>query len=142
MTRDEVAAFKDRLKLINARPIKKIAEARLRKKAKTEKRWQKIAARVDDVAQEEGGSTGDKVRRMEALMRKKDKRSIRGDRKYFVTRKGGGIDEVRRKKGSKKPGGLSVQVDKRLKKDKRGRKVADKNTKKRSSTTNKRRRGT
>ena len=142
VTKAEVSVFKDRLKAINARPIKKIAEARQRKKAKTEARWEKIQKKMDDVSKEEGGSVGDKMRKMESLMRKKDKRSIRGDRKYFVTKKGGGIDEVRRKKGSKAVGGLTVQVDKRLKKDKRGAKVAAKKGKKRAATANKRKRGT
>ena len=140
VTRDEVQGFKDRLKAINARPIKKVMEARRRKKVKTEKRWEKIAKKVDEVSREEGGSVGEKVRRMEALMRKKDKRSIRGDRKYFVTKKGGGIDEVKRKKGTK-TGGMTVQVDRRLKKDKRGTKAADSRGKKKSTTANKRRRG-
>ena len=149
VSRSEVDEYKERLKAINARPVKKIAEARMRKKAKMERRWTKIAKKVSDLQQQDGaevaeggggGSMGEKLKRMESLMRKKDKRSKRGDRRYVVTGRGGGGQEVRRKKGSGKPGGLTVSVDKRLKKDKRGRKVAEKQSKKHHSTTNKRKR--
>ena len=82
---------------------------------------------------------GERLKRMERLVTKRDKRSIRGDRKYVVTRRGGGGKEVRSKKGVKQSG-LTVAVDKRLKKDKRGAKIAAKRGKQKQTTSNKRRR--
>ena len=152
VTKAEVDEYKQRLMAINAKPIKKIAEARARNRVKAERRWEKIQKKISDMQASEsggggsgsgvggeGGSVGERLRRMEKLVSKRDKRSIRGDRKYVVTRRGGGGQEVKSKKGVKQSG-LTVAVDKRLKKDKRGAKVAAKRGKHKQSTANKRRR--
>ena len=159
VTKAEVDEYKARLLAINAKPIKKIAEARARNRVKAERRWEKIQKKISDMQSSEsgaggggdkagggasgggaeGGSVGERLKRMERLVNKRDKRSIRGDRKYVVTRRGGGGKEVRSKKGVKQSG-LTVAVDKRLKKDKRGAKIAAKRGKQKTTTANKRRR--
>ena len=157
VTKAEVDEYKQRLMAINAKPIKKIAEARARNRVKAERRWEKIQKKISDMQSSEsgsggggttagggsgggeGGSVGERLKRMERLVNKRDKRSIRGDRKYVVTRRGGGGQEVRSKKGVKQSG-LTVAVDKRLKKDKRGAKIAAKRGKQKKTTANKRKR--
>ena len=151
VTKAEVDEYKLRLMAINAKPIKKIAEARARNRVKAERRWEKVQKKINDMQASEtgtgggasgggeGGSVGERLKRMEKLVNKRDKRSIRGDRKYVVTRRGGGGKEVRSKKGVKQSG-LTVAVDRRLKKDKRGAKIAAKRGKQKQTTSNKRRR--
>ena len=46
VVKEVVDKFRDKLKAINARPIRKIAEAKARKKQKTQKRWEKIKEKV------------------------------------------------------------------------------------------------
>ena len=151
VTKTEITEYKKRLLAINAKPIKKIAEARARNRVKAERRWEKIQKKISDMQASEtgggegggggaeGGSVGERLKRMERLVKKRDKRSIRGDRKYVVTRRGGGGKEAKSKKGVKQSG-LTVAVDRRLKKDKRGAKIAAKRGKKTQTTANKRRR--
>jgi hypothetical protein len=46
VTKAEVDTYKEQLKAINTRPIKKIAEAKARKQVKTQKRWEKVRTRT------------------------------------------------------------------------------------------------
>ena len=41
--------YKQRLMAINAKPIKKIAEARARNRVKAERRWEKIQKKISDM---------------------------------------------------------------------------------------------
>jgi len=141
VTRDEVNALKDRLRSINAKPIKKIAEAAARKKQRTERRWLKIKGQMDTVAStigEDGSNAVSKIKAMEKLAAKKDKRQLRGDKKYIITRKSGGGITAKNRGGKRKGSGPTVAVDKRLKKDKKGARRASEKNKKQTKTSNKR----
>jgi AdoMet-dependent rRNA methyltransferase SPB1 len=53
VTKAQVEEYKQSLKAIDARPIKKIAEARARKKMKTVKKWEKIKVAANNIANSE-----------------------------------------------------------------------------------------
>jgi AdoMet-dependent rRNA methyltransferase SPB1 len=121
ITKAQVDEFKNKLKAINARPIKKIAEAKARKKANAVRRWSKMQQKAEVIANTDGGSQADKLRSIAKLYKKSDPKSKNPDKIYMVSKKGGG--QVRGK-GTKGRGKI-VNVDKRLKTDMRGARRAD-----------------
>ena len=50
--------FKQKLKAVNARPMKKIAEAKARKKMKSLKRWERVKAQAEQIAAGSFSQTG------------------------------------------------------------------------------------
>lgn len=120
ITKEMVEEYKKREMEINARPIKKVAEAKARKKKKALKQLEKVKKKAEAVVEKEGMGEKEKaleIRKMykKALNRKKT------ETKLVVSKKGGkGV------KGSKPAKGTKYKVvDARLKKDKR---AAEKNT--------------
>jgi len=113
VTKDMVDAFKAQLAEINSRPIKKIAEAKARKKMKTVKRWEKTKEQANQIVNTASLSQSDKLRNIEKLYKKKDKRTIKRDKKYVVSRKGS-TQQAKKTSGR----GKITYVDSRLKKDK------------------------
>lgn len=135
VTKQEVDAFKEQLRAVNARPIRKIAEAKARKQVKTQKRWEKIKAQAEVIANQEGGNGDDKLRQIEKLFKQKSlKKKEKRDRVYVVTLKNGKTVTPKSSSGRK---GKIMKVDARMKKDKAGEKRAEKRTKKKSATRNK-----
>ncbi|KAG1672818.1 hypothetical protein FOA52_004622 [Chlamydomonas sp. UWO 241] len=97
VTKDEVRMEKERLKAIDARPIKKIAEAKGRKRMRLAKNLSSARAQAEAVANQDDVPAAQKAREIEKL--------------YARAHSGG-------KKGKKGPGGKSNQpFDQRLKKD-------------------------
>eukprot|EP00808_Paulinella_micropora_P023440 g48895.t1 len=135
-SRSEVDAFKEKLKAVNARPMKKIAEARARKKMKAVKRWEKVKAQAQVIANSEGGNEGDKLRQIEKLYRKKDKKKQKVEKTYVVSRKDGSVSQG---KGS---GKFVKRVDPRMKSDIRSQKRVDRLKKKGKSTKTQRTKST
>jgi len=135
VTKQQVDEFKEKLKAINARPIKKIAEARARKKKKTEKRWEKIKTQATNIAASEGMSASEKIRNIERLYAKKEKKKEKREKTYVISKRGGGGVETKSKSKDKKKGPAGKtrikRVDSRLKKDSRSIKRLDKKRKKR-----------
>jgi AdoMet-dependent rRNA methyltransferase SPB1 len=119
ITRSEIEYFKERFKAISARPLKKIAEAKARKKVRALRRWEKVKGQADSIAASEELSTGEKFKRLEKLYQKK--REKKREKVYAVSKKSGGTRDVKRK-----PGSMIVRVDSRMKKDKRGEKARNK----------------
>lgn len=136
VTKQEVDAFKEQLRAINARPLRKIAEAKARKQVKTQKRWEKIKAQAELIANQEGGNGDDKLRQIEKLFRKKALKKEKRDRVYVVTLKNGKTVTPKSSSGRK---GKIMKVDARMKKDKQGEKRAEKRNKKKAATRNKKR---
>jgi len=133
-----VDAFKEQLRAINARPIKKIAEAKARKKMKALKRWEKLKAQAEAIANSEGQSEAEKLRAIQKLYKGqlgKKAGQKRPERVYVVSKKGGGTAMV----GSKKKGAVTVRVDPRMKKDKRALKAAERRKEKAQKLRNKKR---
>lgn len=113
----EVSAQQARFKQLNVRTIKKVAEAKARKKRKNEKRLEKARKKanvlVEDEALQERERWGQikQVYKKAGLLGARKRRSV----KLVVTKKGGGSAAA--KKSSK--GGSIKRVDARMKKDTR-----------------------
>jgi len=114
ITKEMVEEYKKRQMEINARPIKKVAEAKARKKKKALKQLEKVKKKAEAVVEKEG--MGEKEKAMEIRkMYKKALNRKKTETKLVVSKKGGkGV------KGSKPAKGTKYKVvDARLKKDKR-----------------------
>ena len=117
LNKDLVHMYRERLKEINARPIKKVAEARARKKATTLKKMENIRGKAEKIASTEGASEREKLLQIKGLYKKaKINKKFNKEKTYVVTKKKGG-KAVNPSKGSKK--GPVKFVDSRLKADKR-----------------------
>ena len=112
------AAIKEKLRALNARPIKKVREAKDRKKFKAAQRLEKLRKKSALVADEDGISEKDKAQNIAKLMSKAAKRKPKQQVKVVVA-KGGNRGISGRPRGVK---GKYKIVDPRLKKDVRAEK--------------------
>jgi len=121
------SAIKEKLRALNARPIKKVREAQARKKFKAAQRLEKLKKKSALLADEEGMTEKEKAQSIARLMsraaKKKPKQKV-----SVIVAKGGNKGIKNRPKGTK---GKYKMVDARLKKDVRGEKRAAKRNKKR-----------
>jgi AdoMet-dependent rRNA methyltransferase SPB1 len=121
------SAIKEKLRALNARPIKKVREAQARKKFKAAQRMEKLKKKSALLADEEGMTEKEKAQSISRLMsraaKKKPKQKV-----SVIVAKGGNKGIKTRPKGTK---GKYKMVDARLKKDVRGEKRAAKRNKKR-----------
>ena len=112
------AAIKEKLRALNARPIKKVREAKDRKKFKAAQKLEKLRKKSALIADEDGISEKDKAQNIRKIMssaaRKKPKRSVK-----VVVARGSNRGISGRPKGVK---GRYKIVDARLKKDARAEK--------------------
>ncbi|KAL9083980.1 MAG: hypothetical protein Q9159_005473 [Coniocarpon cinnabarinum] len=128
ITAAAAAAIKEKQRALNARPIKKVREAKARKKMRAAQRLERLKKKSALIAEdEEGGLTeGEKFKEMMKTMskagNKKPKRKV-----SVVVAKGGNRGVQGRPKGTK---GRYKMVDARLKKDTRGLKRAERKRKK------------
>ncbi|KAK4554434.1 AdoMet-dependent rRNA methyltransferase spb1 [Recurvomyces mirabilis] len=121
------AAIKEKTRALNARPIKKVREAKARKILRTARRIEKLKKKSEGLA--EGDETErDKANSISALMAKAKKGGgkKRGKQEVKVVRAGGQNKGAGRPKGVK---GKYKMVDSRLKKDVRAEKRLAKKTK-------------
>lgn len=120
------AAIKEKMRALNARPIKKVREAHARKKFKAAQRLEKLKKKSAMLADEEGMTEKEKAQSIARLMSRASKKKPKG--KVSVVVAGGGNRGIKgRPKGTK---GKYKMVDARLKKDVRGMKRAEKRNKK------------
>lgn len=112
------AAIKEKLRALNARPIKKIQEAKDRKRFKVAQKLEKLRKKSAIVADEEGISEKDKAQNIAKLMSKANKKKPKQQVKLVVA-KGGNRGISGRPQGVK---GKYKFVDARLKKDVRANK--------------------
>ncbi|GAB1607235.1 pre-rRNA 2'-O-ribose RNA methyltransferase FTSJ3-like [Argonauta hians] len=113
VTKAEVEEYKKQMKEVDARPIKKVAEAKIRKKIRMTKKLQKVRKKAESVTDCVDTSEREKWLKIKEIYKKaglltKKKKEV----SYVISKKGGGT------KGSKPKGPYKV-VDRRLKKDKR-----------------------
>lgn len=117
------AAIKEKMRALNARPIKKVREAKDRKKFKAAQRLEKLKKKSALMADEEGMTEKDKATNITKLMAKAAKKKPKTQVKVVVAR---GPN-----KGQGRPRGVKGRykiVDARLKKDVRAQKrLAKKN---------------
>ncbi|CAD6578721.1 MAG: AdoMet-dependent rRNA methyltransferase spb1 [Alectoria sarmentosa] len=118
------AAIKEKLRALNARPIKKVREAKDRKKFKAAQRLEKLRKKSALVADDEGISEKDKAQNIAKLMSKAAKKKPK-QRVKLVVAKGGNKGISGRPRGVK---GKYKIVDARLKKDVRAEKRLAKKT--------------
>jgi len=116
VSKEMVREFKERLKEINARPIKKIAEAKARKKRRNMKRLEKMKKKVQGIMDTPDALDSEKMQQLKKLYQK-SKQNSRQSREvqYVVAKKGVG-------KRVSRPAGVSGRfkvVDPRMKKDSR-----------------------
>jgi AdoMet-dependent rRNA methyltransferase SPB1 len=120
------AAIKEKLRALNARPIKKVREAQARKKFKAAQRLEKLKKKSALLADEEGMTEKEKAQSIARLMsraaKKKPKQKV-----TVVVARGANRGLKSRPKGTK---GKYKMVDARLKKDMRAMKRIEKKRKK------------
>ena len=107
------AAIKEKIRVLNARPIKKVREAKERKKFKAAQRLEKLRKKSTLLADEETMTEKDKAQSIARLMNKATKKRPR-TRVQLVVAKGGNRGISGRPRGVK---GKYKIVDARLKKD-------------------------
>jgi AdoMet-dependent rRNA methyltransferase SPB1 len=113
ITKEEVAQYRTRMKEINSRPIKKVAEAKARKKMKFLKKLQQTNQQAHSIANSEDLTEKQKAAQIAKLhaRNRKSKKEI-----TYVVAKGANKGSRRRPRGIK---GKYKMVDARLKKDTR-----------------------
>ena len=125
VTKEMVREFKERLKEIDARPIKKIAEAKARKKRRTLRRLEKIKKKVQGVVDTPDALDSEKMQQLKKLYQKAKQGSGRSKEvQYVVAKKGIG-------KRVSRPAGVSGRfkvVDPRMKKDSRKQNAKNKSS--------------
>ncbi|KAG8368223.1 hypothetical protein BUALT_Bualt15G0022800 [Buddleja alternifolia] len=108
ITKEEVAAMRAQFKEIDARPAKKVAQAKARKKRDALRRLEKVRKKANTISDQVEISDRSKSKMIEQLY-KKATRTKKPEREYVVAKKG-----VQVKAGKGK-----VLVDRRMKKDAR-----------------------
>ena len=118
ITASAAAAIREKMRAINARPIKKVREAKGRKNFKAAQRLEKLKKKSALLADDEGVSEKDKAATIARLMSRATKKKPKQSVKLVVAR-GGNKGISGRPKGVK---GKYKIVDARLKKDVRAEK--------------------
>ncbi|OTB06175.1 hypothetical protein M426DRAFT_319243 [Hypoxylon sp. CI-4A] len=118
ITKAAAAAIKEKMRAYNARPIKKVREAKARKKFKTAQRFEKLKKKSDLLANEEGMTEKEKADGISRLLAKASKKKPKQPAKLVVAR---GLNRgiKGRPKGVK---GRYKIVDPRMKKEMRAQK--------------------
>uniref|UniRef100_A0A0E0L5V1 Putative rRNA methyltransferase n=1 Tax=Oryza punctata TaxID=4537 RepID=A0A0E0L5V1_ORYPU len=111
VTKEEVAAMRAQFKEIDARPAKKVAEAKARKKRVAMKKLEKARQKADAIADQNDINEQSKRKMIDRIYKKAIPK--KPQKEYVVAKKG---VQVRAGKGK-------ILVDKRMKKDKRASKV-------------------
>jgi len=119
VTKEMVTKYKEELKGIDARSTKKVAEAKARKKKRYLDKLQKARTKAKQIAGNSDISEREKVKQIQKLY-KGQLNKVKPQKVYVVGRK------VVSKNMAKGKNVRMKLVDPRLKKDKRGRKAADK----------------
>ncbi|KAK1232715.1 AdoMet-dependent rRNA methyltransferase spb1 [Marasmius sp. AFHP31] len=128
VTKEAVAALRARQRALDARPIKKVAEAKARKKYKAAQKLEKAMKKAEGVNETSDMTEREKAQAIEKLMRRgaskgKEKKEVK-----LVVAKGAHKGIKGRPKGVK---GRYAMVDSRMKKEVRAKKRKEKASKKR-----------
>lgn len=86
VTKEAVMALKEKMRLLNARPIKKVMEARARKKIRAAKRMEQIKKKSELILEDSARSESDKAKEIQGMMRKMTKKQERPKPTLVVAR--------------------------------------------------------
>jgi len=126
--------FRAKLREINARPIRKVTEAKNRKRKRLQKRLEKLRSTAMSLADTGDMSEVAKARHMRKAISKAARSDERKVQVVAIKKGGGGRDAT---KGKVPKGAKLKVVDKRMKSDRRGAKKAEAFNKRRQKTLNK-----
>eukprot|EP00055_Hartaetosiga_balthica_P017832 m.123732 g.123732 ORF g.123732 m.123732 type:complete len:952 (+) comp9415_c1_seq4:48-2903(+) len=130
VTKAMVEEIRARERELNAKPIKKVLEAKARERNKTEKYMSRINQKVSSIADSGSLTEFEKVKNIESLYKQVRLKRNKHDRMHLVvSSRAGASKRANRPDGVK---GKYLLVDKRLLADKRGEKLALKKKKKRA----------
>lgn len=128
ITKEAAIAIKEKMKALNARPIKKVAEAKARKKMRSLARLEKIKRKAGVIVEDGDKSEKDKAEEIAKLMRKVSKKQKTKPRVTLVYASGKNKAQSGRPKGIK---GKYKMVDGVMKNEQRAlRRIAKKHHKK------------
>ncbi|XP_054909196.1 pre-rRNA 2'-O-ribose RNA methyltransferase FTSJ3 [Poeciliopsis prolifica] len=116
VTKEMVEEYKQKWKEINARPIKRVAEAKARKKRRMLKKMEQAKKKAEAVVNTADISEREKMAQLKSIYKKAGVKKEKREVTYVVAKKGVG-KKVRRPRGVK---GFFKVVDGRMKKDMRG----------------------
>uniref|UniRef100_A0AAQ5YHH3 pre-rRNA processing protein FTSJ3 n=1 Tax=Amphiprion ocellaris TaxID=80972 RepID=A0AAQ5YHH3_AMPOC len=116
VTKEMVEEYKQKWREIDARPIKRVAEAKARKKRRMLKKMEQAKKKAEAVVNTVDISEREKMAQLKSIYKKAGVGKEKRDVTYVVTKKGAG-KKVRRPPGVK---GVFKVVDGRMKKDMRG----------------------
>ncbi|XP_071399744.1 pre-rRNA 2'-O-ribose RNA methyltransferase FTSJ3 isoform X1 [Centroberyx affinis] len=116
VTKEMVEEYKEKWKEINARPIKRVAEAKARKKRRMLKKMEQAKKKAEAVVNTVDISEREKMAQLKSIYKKAGVGKEKRDVTYVVAKRGAG-KKVRRPAGVK---GVFKVVDSRMKKDMRG----------------------
>ncbi|KAL6942676.1 AdoMet-dependent rRNA methyltransferase spb1 [Hanseniaspora osmophila] len=129
ITKEAAMAIKEKLKALNARPIKKVAEAKARKKFRAANKLEKLKKKAGLINDDSDKSERDKADEITKLMKKVNKKAKTRPKVTLVVATGGNRGLSGRPKGVR---GKYKMVDGVLKNEQRAlRRIAKKNSKKR-----------
>ncbi|RDD47506.1 pre-rRNA processing protein FTSJ3 [Trichoplax sp. H2] len=114
LTKEEIQEQKKKLQEINARPIKKVAEAKARKKMKTLRKVERMRKKAEAILDTSDATDREKMLQIKSIYKKAGVGKAKKSEKQYVV--------GRKNLGKKRPPGVKGRykmVDKRLKKDKR-----------------------
>jgi AdoMet-dependent rRNA methyltransferase SPB1 len=115
ITREAVAALRAKQRALDARPIKKVAEAKARKKLKAAQRLEKAMKKADGVNEASDMTEREKAKQIEKLLRKGKSQGQKAKKEIkLVVAKGAHKGIKGRPKGVK---GRYTMVDARMKKE-------------------------
>jgi AdoMet-dependent rRNA methyltransferase SPB1 len=118
ITKEAAAAIKEKMRAFNARPIKKVREAKARKQLHAAQKLEKLKRKSALLAESEDVSEKDKANNISKIMARAGKSKKRKPVQVIVAGKG-------KHRGQGRPGGVKGKykmVDARMKKDVRGEK--------------------
>lgn len=101
VTKEAALALKEKMKQLNARPIKKVLEAQGRKKMRAMKRLEKLKKKSDGIMDDESKSEADKAAEIQALMGKMTKKQKTKPKVTLVVARGSNKRLAGRPKGVK-----------------------------------------
>lgn len=118
VTKEQVRLYRERMRELNARPCKKVAEAKARKQRKARQKMEKAKKRAEGILENDNLEHSEKIREMKKIYSQATKKDVKK------------VELVRMTRGKKgkvaRPNGRYKLVDSRMKKDLRAMKAKEK----------------